>query len=309
MTEAPSVFLEGTNIQWAWDATSLSLYKECPRKYYYKMIENWRPNDSGVHLTFGQFYHASLEAYDHERIFNGASHQEGMRAALRTALTLSWGWESDNPNKNRHTLVRSVVWYLDKFENDPMECVKLANGLPAVELSFRMELPYKASVDQPYILCGYIDKVVDFAGGQYVLDRKTSKSTLSDYFFEQFSPDNQFSLYSAVTKVLWNMPIKGVIIDAAQIAVGFTDFKRGMTFRNDWVLEEWMDDTKYWIAQARWSAENNIWPMNDKSCHKYAGCEFREICRLAPAVRQKFLETGFHKEVWNPLTLRGGELA
>lgn len=308
MTEAPSPFLPDSQIQWAWDATSLSLFKECPRKYYYKMIENWRPKDSGPHLIFGQFYHSSLEAYDHARIFEGADHQEGVRAALRTALTLSFGWESDNPNKNRHTLIRSVVWYLDFFERDPMTCVQLANGKPAVELSFRMELPYAASEGQPYILCGYIDKVVEFAGGQYVLDRKTSKSTLSDYYFEQYAPDNQFSCYSAVTKVLWNMPIKGVIIDAAQIAVGFTAYKRGFTFRNDYILDEWMADTQYWIAQARWCAEKNIWPQNDKSCHKYNGCEFREICRLAPAVRPQFLETNFHKETWNPLTIRGGEL-
>lgn len=307
--EVPSPFLPDTSIQYAWDATSLALFKECPRKYYYRMVRGYSPKDDRVHLTFGQFYHSALEEYDHATIFDGLDHEGGVRAALRRALTDSYGWRSDNPNKNRDTLVRSVVWYLDHFRDDPAPVHVLANGRPAVELSFRMELGLDASASQPYLLCGYIDKVVHFNEGTYVLDRKTTKGTLSEYYFEQYSPDNQFSCYAAVTQALWQTKVSGVLIDAAQIAVGFTEFRRGMTFRNEYVLEEWLEDTKFWLAQARYCAETNHWPQNDKSCHKYNGCEFRSICRLAPKARQPFLDTKFTIEQWNPLRPRGGELA
>lgn len=306
--DVPSPFLQNSQIQWAWDATSLSLFKECPRKYYYKMVCGYTPKEDRVHLTFGQFYHSALEEYDHARVFGGKDHEQGVRDALLRALKDSYGWVSDNPNKNRDTLIRSVVWYLDHFEQDPAKVHVLENGRPAVELSFRMELPYPATADTPYTLCGYIDKVVHYAESAYVLDRKTSKSTLSDYYFEQYSPDNQFSLYSAVTHALWKTKISGVLIDAAQIAVGFTEFKRGMAFRNEFVLEEWLSDTQWWIASARLCAETNHWPQNDKSCHKFSGCEFRKICRLAPKTRQPFLDTKFYIEHWNPLKPRGGEL-
>lgn len=304
----PTPFIPDTQIQWAWDATALSLFKECPRKYYYRMIEGRTPKGDRVHLTFGQFYHSALETYDHSRVFEGKDHQASMRDALRRAMVDSFAWESDNPNKNRFTLIRSVVWYLDFFEDDPAEVYVLKTGRPAVELSFRMELDIWAQPSLPYTLCGYIDKVVTFAGGQYVLDRKTTKSTLSEYYFDQYAPDNQFSLYSAVTRVLWSVPISGVIIDAAQIAVGFSEYRRGLTTRNEFVLDEWLLETKYWIGQARACAEANFWPQNDKSCHKYSGCEFREICRLAPAARKPFLDSKFTIEHWNPLTPRGGHL-
>lgn len=304
----PTPFIPDTQIQWAWDATSLSLFKECPRKYFYRMVMGYRPKGDRVHLTFGQFYHSALETYDHSRVFLGKDHQSAMRDAVRRAMVDSFNWESDNPNKNRFTLIRSVAWYLDFFEDDPAEVYVLQSGHPAVELSFRMELDLQVQANQPYVLCGYIDKVVSFAGGQYVLDRKTTKSTLSEYYFDQYAPDNQFSMYSAVTKVLWSVPISGVIVDAAQIAVGFTEFRRGMTTRNEYVLDEWLLETKYWIGQAKACAEANFWPQNDKSCHKYNGCEFREICRLAPQVRKNFLETKFEIEHWNPLTPRGGQL-
>lgn len=301
-------FLPDSSVQWAWDATSLGLFKECPRKYYYRMVCGYTPHGDRVHLTFGQFYHTALEEYDHACTFDGADHDEGVRRALRKALEISFGWESDNPNKNRDTLIRSIVWYLDKFAEDPAPVHVLADGRPAIELSFRMELPYDAMQGQPYTLCGYIDKVVDFSEGKWVLDRKTSKNVLSDYWFNQFSPHNQFSLYSAVVQVLWSTKISGVIIDGAQIAVGFTEFKRGMTFRNEYILEEWLDDTKYWIGQARACAEHNVWPQNDTACHKFLGCEYRSICRLAPKARQPFLDTKFYIERWNPLTPRGGHL-
>jgi hypothetical protein len=61
---APSPFIEGTRLQFAWDSTSLGYLKECPRKYYYTMIEGWRGRGESVHLRFGQEYHAALEHYD-----------------------------------------------------------------------------------------------------------------------------------------------------------------------------------------------------------------------------------------------------
>ena len=45
--------------------------------------------------------------------------------------------EFEDTIKTRFTLLRSVVWYLEQFENDPCETVILADGRPAVELSFR----------------------------------------------------------------------------------------------------------------------------------------------------------------------------
>jgi hypothetical protein len=285
----------------------LGLLKECPRKYYYKMIVGYRSRDDQVHLSFGSFYHKALEMYDHARS-SGHSHESAMREATKVAMQLTWGWESEHPTKNRYTLIRSVVWYLDFFEEDPAETFQLANGQPAVELTFKLETPWVAPTGDHYVLTGHMDRIVTFAGGQYVLDRKTTKYSLNEYYFEQFAPGNQFSMYSLASKVVWQAPIRGVLIDAAQIAVGFTNFKRGMTFRNDEILDEWYEETGFWIRQAQIFAEAKRWPQNDLSCHKFQGCEFRDICRLAPSARQPFLDTKFKIEGWNPVELRGQTL-
>jgi hypothetical protein len=65
-----------------------------------------------------------------------------------------------------------------------------------------------------------------------------------------------------------------------------------------------MWDLGVWLKQAKWYAEDDYWPQNDKSCHKYGGCPFREVCSKSPSVRDKFLESGFVRREWNPLIPR-----
>src|SRR5205085_2132611 len=156
-----------------------------------------------------------------------------------------WPWKSDHHAKNRETLIRSVIWYLDNFKDDPAATLILANGKPAVELSFRMELDWgpggkpAAGLDfPPYILSGHLDRVVEFGGQRYVMDRKTTGSSPTPHYFDGFAPDNQMSLYTLAACVQFNTPVAGVIIDAAQIAVGFTRFQRGFTYRTESQLEE-----------------------------------------------------------------------
>src|SRR5215471_7567291 len=145
MNETVSPFLTGTNVQYAWDSTSLGYLKTCPRLYQYSMIEGWRSNSQSIHLKFGGWYHAALEMYDRLR-FTGYDHEEAMIAMVAWVMQDTWvldrPWYSDHTSKTRENLVRSVIWYCDHFAEDAAETVTLANGQPAVELSFKMNLDW-----------------------------------------------------------------------------------------------------------------------------------------------------------------------
>src|SRR5882757_7769861 len=103
---------------------------------------------------------------------------------------------------------------------------------------------------QPYLLCGHLDRVVTFNDDIYVMDRKTTTSTPGDYYFDQFEPNNQMTLYTLAGKVVLDSPIRGVIIDAAQVAIDFSRFTRGITYRTQDNLEEWLKDLRFWFAKA-----------------------------------------------------------
>ena len=326
MTElAPSPFIENTTLQYAFDSTSLGLLMECPKKYYYTMIENWRYRESSVHLKFGGVFASALELY-HKELARGSDHDQALDAAVALTEAETWNFPSENdlaqgadpagtpwePReddkhkniKNRPNLLRTVIWYLEEYRDDPAKTVILSNGVPAVELSFRFDIDAETPTGRNYMLSGHLDRVVDFCGERYVMDQKTSAQTISSYWFRQFSPDVQFTLYTLAAKVAFDTKVSGVIIDAAQIAVGFTAFSRGITMRSEAQLEEWLANTKEYFRAAERYAESGKYPMNLKSCGNYGGCPFRDVCSSEPKIRQNILETKFEKQIWNPLEPR-----
>lgn len=317
-----SPYLSGTNIQFAWDSTSLGLLKTCPRLYQYTMVDGWGSRDESIHLRFGIEYHSALQDYAIARA-RQETHEDAIRYTVRELHKRVHDWTPDRTSragkyKNRESIAALVIDYLDHFADDPAETFILADGRPAVELSFRFALDWGPSYgwseestgfSQPYLLSGHLDRVVNFGGSLYVMDRKTSLQTLSSYYFNQWAPSNQMTLYTLAGKIMLNSPIKGVIIDAAQVLLEKPNaFQRGFTYRTDDQLDEWLVDLRYWLHASEIYGTNNYWPQNDTSCDKFGGCKFREVCSRSPQVREQYLKASFDKlepdERWNPLKAR-----
>jgi len=292
------------------------------------MIDGWGQRDESIHLRFGIEYHSALQDYAVARA-QGTAHEDAIRYCVLQLHSRVYDWNPDRNTragkyKNRESIVGIVIDYLDHFVDDPAETFILDDGRPAVELSFRFELPWgplasetpidpsnagKGLTTQPYLLSGHLDRVVNFADSLYVMDRKTSLSTLSGYYFNQWSPNNQMTLYTLAGKIMLNSPIKGVIIDAAQVLLEKPNaFQRGFTYRTDDQLDEWLIDLRYWLHSAETYATNNYWPQNDTACDKFGGCKFREVCSRSLQVREQYLKASFDKlepdERWNPLKSR-----
>jgi hypothetical protein len=213
------------------------------------------------------------------------------------------GWISDIPEKNRLTLVRSIVWYFEHFRNDPLKTLTLANGKPAVELSFRAELS-PAPTGETHYLCGHLDRLAEFEGEPWIADYKTTKFALSPDFFAKYSPNNQFSLYTLASDIVYSVPVRGLIADVAQIGVTFTRFQRGIIHRTPEHHAEWFKDFQWYIGLAYQYAEQNYWPQNDTACGFFGGCQFRPICSKSPKVRDQWLGS-FLNRTWDPLKIRG----
>lgn len=313
-TGSTSPFLPGTNIQFAWDSTSLGYIKTCPRLYQYIMIEGWQTRDESIHLRFGIEYHKAMELYDNLRAM-GESHDASMVAVVKSILIDTQDFNPDQNTKvgkykNRNTLVSIVIDYLDNYANDPCETYIMAGGEPATELSFRFELDWGPNVGENlYILSGHLDRVVNFNGDLFVMDHKTTTTTLSDYYFKQYEPNNQMTLYTLAGSTVLHSPIRGVIIRAGQICLQQPNqFASRFTYRTPEQLNEWLTDLRIQLDQAEAYATANYWPTNDTACDKFGGCKFREVCSKDPGVRKMFLKADFNKlereDRWNPLRSR-----
>lgn len=324
-TESP--FLPGTNVQWAWDSTSIGLIKTCPRLYQYTMIDGWSAKHTSPHLRFGIEYHQALQDYDILR-HEGVTHDDALFETVKETFLRSADFAPDMDTKagkykNRQTLIGLVIDYLDHYKDDPAKTYVKADGKPAVELSFRFELDFgpattqdsaaydrgEGYIGQPYLLCGHLDRVVEFNRELMVMDHKTTTTTPSQYYFDQYEPNNQMSLYIYAGRIILGTPIRGVCITAAQILLDSPNrFVRGFTHRTDDQIAEWIEDLRMVFQLAEQYATFNYWPMNDTACDKYGGCRFRKICSKSPDVREIFLKSDFIKqepdERWNPLRSR-----
>ena len=174
---APSPFLPGTNVQYAWDSTTLGALKTCPRLYQYSMLEGWSSREESVHLRFGIEYHHALQDYDLSRAAE-ITHDDAVHDVVQELILRTADFDPDHKTKTREGLVRTVIWYLDKFRDDPAQTFILSDGKPAVEQSFRFELDWgpeakseyrhsdtkkgKIVPDQPYLLSGHLDRIVIF---------------------------------------------------------------------------------------------------------------------------------------------------
>jgi PD-(D/E)XK nuclease superfamily protein len=300
--------------QYGWDQTSIKLAEECLYKYKLKMLDGWRPRNSSVHLFFGGVYASCLEHF-HKFRAEGVDHETALTNVVREALVSTWiyevdsklqpipgsgaAWQSDHNTKTRENLIRTIVWYFEQFKDDSCQTVILSDGVAAVEHSF--QLP----VDDGIIFAGHLDRLVNYSDNIYIQDQKTTATTITSYYFKQYELDTQMSMYSFAGKAIFHLPIKGVMIDAAQIAVGFTRFERGFSFQDEARLNEWYDDTMYHIGKAVAATKENHFPRNRSSCNKYGGCEFREVCSKSPHVREQFLKAEFEKQKrWDPLEAR-----
>lgn len=299
-------------LQLAIDSTSLGEFKTCPRKYYYSIILGWQQKETSVHLTFGILMHGSVERYHHAKA-RGLKHEASLQESVKWLLGETWNKILSRPSlmgdtyKNRLTLLRTVVWYLDQYgDNDALETVVLANGKPAVELSFSFDSGYRSSLTgEPVVFCGHLDRLARLNGDVYIPDLKTTKSELSPWFWQQFNPNNQFGMYTLAGQVVWNQPVKGLIVDGAQVLANSSRFARHMISMDAASIQEWHREAIWNVRLMEGCASVGFWPRNDKSCGNYGGCAFIPICSRSPGGRDAWLPVEYKKRTWDPLLRRG----
>ena len=295
-------------VQFAFDSTSLTLAMECPRKYHYRMLRNLVPQTTSVHLLFGGIYAAALEYFYGLRAV-GADLEEAILLTVKKAMIDSWDKETNQPlafndaKKTRVTLIRTIIWYLDAYGDEDEAAIKthhLANGKAAVELSFALELT------DDIIYCGHLDRVVEFSGGLYWMDQKTTGQTLGPYFFDGFKMSNQFMGYTWAGQIMFQAPVRGGIIDAAQIASGFSRFERGFASYTREQIEEWTKNVEYHVKSIQSLTLLDKFPMNLTACGNYGGCPYKSICSSHPSVREHVIQSNFvhPAAVWDPLVPR-----
>jgi hypothetical protein len=214
-------------------------------------------------------------------------------------------WVSNDPAKDRYTLIRAVVWWCDDQPEGALDGpvpYAFPDGTPAIELSIPITLPWLAPTGERYVLTGYLDSIDVLGEEHFISDNKTTKKTLNRQYWKQYSPNVQVSTYDLIGSVLFpDLNLRGVRIDAVQTLVGGARFGTQVFYRSDKLREEYLQDIEYTIREAERYAKDNYWPKREANC---ALCQFNAVCSKEPAERERYLKGNFQVRKWNPLRER-----
>lgn len=286
-------FSPATGAQTRVNASTFQVFKACPRKYLYGVLLARGKGSDDPDLRFGSLIHAAKAIFETNKA-RGAEHDMALQGAFRFLLTETWdhvrakpGFTED-PLKNRATLLRTFVWYVDQYREDACETAMLPSGKPAVEVAFEFDSGVSGVADEQVTFVGTIDRIVTFNGATFVSDTKTS-SNAKYLTARNYTPDGQFSLYVAAASVCFGIEADGILLDGIEVGPNATSFRREIVPRPREVIEEWLDDARVHLRRLSEAFARNEWPQNDAACGMYGGCRFRGVCGASPAEREDIL--------------------
>lgn len=321
-TPPDSPFLPDTTLQYAWDSVSLSNAMACWRRYYYNIILGLQPKgpSRAIALEFGIAFHLGLEFF-HKKRAEGMGYDDATHAAIydltreATYQGLPTGEEVEDERpddaddgityrnskvRTRYHLLRALVWYFEHYRDDPAETLILSNNKPAVEVSFRLPIPVEVEGVE-VLLCGHIDRAVNYAGSLYVADYKTSKS-LSRQFFADFELSHQLTGYTLAGQAIFEKPVNGAIIDGIALQVGAAQFGRKVITKTSGQIDEYLETVQNTVDEAARHHAAGDYPMNTSACYF---CQYKELCSKPPEFRNNYISMQFNKKsAWNPLDNR-----
>lgn len=228
---------------------------------------------------------------------------DGRCPKCKSPATNRYIWAPTDKYKNRYTLFGAVLQYCDEQpERGGVTPIVFPDGQVALELSFRLELPYESPDGFPYLLCGHLDSMVSVGGEHCIRERKTTRSSVGVSFFDRYAPDVQIDNYDLAGNLLFGPTLHptAVMVEVMQVGLDVNKLARGMVSITEGRREETLTDLGYWIGQAEACAKAAYYPKNTSACNAGSGCQFRRVCREEPGdTRQRILETYYHQDSWS----------
>lgn len=260
------------------NASSVDIIQTCPRKAQYALLKGYRSEEESEALSFGKAIHAGLEYF-----YSVSPGERSLKAMVAAFEEAGHALATVDPTDKRSLSngAKILSRYYETYENDPWVTYVDDSG-PFVERSF------EAKLDDTITLFGTIDCILkNTETGEIVIcDHKTT-STVSD-LTKRVKPNLQFSLYTFGAKKL-GIPVSRAMVNGIQVAKTKSDLLRIFTDRTEEDFEEMRQAVRHAVSLYDSAVSSNTWPMNTASCSHYGGCQYLDICQMAPAFRENAL--------------------
>ena len=291
------------------DATMISCFRSCPRKFYNEFVLGLRPPGMSIDLHAGGAFAHCLEVVRHEVYVNQRSLSEALLRA-NAAFEIYWGDfrvpEHKKTTKRPDRVWQAVVDYFNQWtpSTDHIQPY-FVNGKPTFEFTFAVPLegpewPTHPVTGEPFLYTGRFDMMGEYMGMPVVCDDKTSGTGHYTGWSEKWDLRSQFIGYT------WACQQLGIAVDTCVVrGIGIMATQTALAE----AIKPYSDDLRSrWLEQVRrdlWHIvkcyNENYWDYNfAEACTSYGMCVFATSCQSAnPA---PWLET-MEVRRWNPTAL------
>jgi PD-(D/E)XK nuclease superfamily len=274
----------------------------CPKKFKLAHLQRYGAAGKSIHLIAGGAFAKGLEvarlAYCH-----GKPPEEALLLGT-TALIEEYGdADSAGTSKSLDRMVGALEFYFSRYplDADPARIARIV-GTPAVEWSFALPLPFNhPETAEPLLYTGRTDAIVEFVGGLYGLDDKTT-SSLGESWSKQWTLRSQFTGYAWAARTL-GIPFQGVLVRGVSILKTKYDTAQAIINQPDWKIDRWVEHRNHVIGEMLKAYSTGYFDAAlDETCNEYGACTFKSVCEVSPALEAQWLETNFVENEWSPLS-------
>jgi hypothetical protein len=281
------------------DSTMLAQYRNCPTSFNLGYLQHWKPQGESIHLIAGGAFAKGAEVSRRSFYVDGISQQDAEAEGLQALIT-AYGNATTDTVKSLDRMCGALEFY---YENYPLttDIARVAKLGPtyAVEFSFGTPLSILHPVTgQPLIFAGKADAVVEYGGGLYIMDEKTT-SMLGASWSKQWDLRAQFTAYAWGLRQLGYVAA-GCIVRGVSILKTKYDTQQAIVAQPSWKIDRWEREMHRTINAmiADWRTGDFAYDLGE-ACNHYGGCSFKMACMASDPT--PWLNTYYEKREWHPL--------
>jgi RecB family exonuclease len=180
--------------------SALNTFRNCPRKYKNRYLDNLRPRERAEALSFGSVIHTAIELW-----YRSSDAESRLRDVL---AYIDDAFENRVVDSNQmvqwHLATAMIRGYAERYATEEFEVVE-------VEKEFVGEIrnPDTGRQSQTFRIAGKVDGIVRCHDGLYLLEHKTASNVDASYL-DKLWTDTQIALYCYYLREL-GYPIVGVV--------------------------------------------------------------------------------------------------
>lgn len=285
------------------DSSIMAAAKSCPQLLWKIYFEQWKSKERSVHLHAGGAFAHGVERARRAFFDEGLSADDAVADGMAALLTFYGDFECPPDSaKSAQRTAGALEYYFSQYplEHGTDEPIILPSGKRGIEFNFVHPLPINnPDTGNPLLYCGRMDAIINYAGGVFICDEKTTTS-LGASWSKQWDLRAQFTGYAWGCRTS-GIKVDGVVVRGVSILKTKYETQAPISYRPEWQVDRWYAEMLEWVEDMlRWYATKRFKYNLDHACADYGGCGFRNACLSQDET--PWLETYFERRRWDPIT-------